>query len=236
MPLGDGAKRQLRFWLVMLNATSGLAAIPTVESAAPAWAREFFTDAAGGSTSYVGAGCGGVSEDWWFYLPWGRKINTGVSYQGRRLAGKMSALELVGPLVCVCADPDLVRCREIRIWVDNVGSVRIWKKGYSGSCALSTTLVAALAAVAAALGCKVFIEKVARCSSPPAIMADALSKAAFARCRDTAAAAGWPLRLEPAWIPPALLRWVACPVEDENLGRDILRDLRPRTALLGYNC
>ena len=145
----------------------------------------------------------------------------------------MSALELVGPLVCVCADPDLVRCRAIRIWVDNIGSVRIWRKGYSNSCSLSTTLVRALAAVAAALGCRVFVEKVARCSSPPAVMADALSKAAFGKFREAAAAAAWPLRLEPAWVPPALLRWVATPVEDECLGRDILRDLRPRTELLG---
>ena len=233
VPLEGGVKRQLRFWLIMLNATSGLASIPQVWERAPAWAREFFTDAAGGSTSYLGAGCGGVSGDWWFYLPWGRKINTGVSYRGRRLAGKMSALELVGPLVCVCADPDLVRCRAVRIWVDNIGSVRIWRKGYSNSCSLSTTLMRALAAVAAALGCRVFVEKVARCSSPPAVMADALSKAAFGKFREAAAAAAWPLRLEPAWVPPALLRWVASPVEDECLGRDILRDLRPRTELLG---
>ena len=236
VPLDDGVKRQLRFWLVVLNATAGLASIPAVGVKAPAWAREFFTDAAGGSSSYVGAGCGGVSEDWWFYLPWGRKINTGVSYRGRRLAGKMSALELVGPLMCVCGEPDLVRRRAIRIWVDNIGSVRIWRKGYSGSCGLSTTLVSALATVAAALGCQVFVEKIARCSSGPAVMADALSKAAFGKFRETAAAAGWPLRLEPSWVPPALLCWVANPREDADLGMAIIRDLLPRTALLGYNC
>ena len=69
------------------------------------------------------------------------------------MAGKMSALELVGPLMCVCEEPDLVRCRAIQIWVDNIGSVRIWGKGYSSSCGLSTTLVSALATVVAALGC-----------------------------------------------------------------------------------
>ena len=76
VPLDDGVKRQLQFWLVLLNAMSGLAAIPAVRVVAPAWAREYFTDAVGGSTGYVGAGCGGVSMDWWFYLPWGRKINS----------------------------------------------------------------------------------------------------------------------------------------------------------------
>ena len=75
------------------------------------------------------------------------------------------------------------------------------------------------------------MEKVARCSSPPAVIADALSKAAFGKFRE---AANWPLRLEPAWVPPALLRWVADPVADEELGVDILCDLRAGTALLGY--
>ena len=65
-------------------------------------------------------------------------------------------------------------------------------------------------------------------------MADALSKAAFGKFRE--AAAGWPLRLEPAWIPPALLHWVANPTDEADLGLRILGDLQPRTALLGYNC
>ena len=90
--------------------------------------------------------------------------------------------------------------------------------------------------MAAALGCRVFVEKVARCSSAPAVMADALSKAAFGKFREAAAAAGWPLRLEPAWIPPALLHWVANPTDEVDLGMRILMDLQSRTALLGYNC
>ena len=184
----------------------------------------------------MGLGCGGVSRDWWFYLPWGRKINTGVKYKGRKLSGKMSALELVGPLVCLASEPDLVRAAPIRIWVDNIGSVRIWRKGYSSSCDLCTTLVSAMATVAAALGCRVFVEKIARCSSPGAAMADALSKAAFVKFREEAINCGWALRMDPGWIPPAILRWVADPAAVEDLGLDILTDLRKRTPVLGYNC
>ena len=69
--------------------------------ALPAWAWEFFTDATGGSGSTVGLGCGGVSGDWWFYVLWGRKINTGERWKGSKLSQKMSALELVGPLICL---------------------------------------------------------------------------------------------------------------------------------------
>ena len=115
--------------------------------------------------------------------------------------------------------------QSIRIWVDNIGSVRIWQKGYSSSWSLSTTLVRALGVVAAVLGCRVFIEKVARCSSPGAVMADALSKAAFDKFREAAAAADWALAVEPAWVPPALLRWVASPAAGEELRTDILGDL-----------
>ena len=64
----------------------------------------------------------------------------------------------------------------------------------------------------------------------------ALSKAAFGKCREAAADAGWSLRAEPGWVPPALLRWVANPAADEALGTDILADLGSRAALLGYNC
>ena len=148
----------------------------------------------------------------------------------------MSALELVGPLVCLASEPDLVRAAPIRIWVDNIGSVRIWRKGYSSSCDLCTTLVSAMATVAAALGCRVFVEKIARCSSPGAAMADALSKAAFVKFREEAVNCGWALRTDPGWIPPAILRWVADPAAVEDLGLDILTDLRRRTPVLGYNC
>ena len=51
-----------------------------------------------------------------------------------------------------------------------------------------------------------------------------------------AAGAGWSLRMEPGWVPPALLRWVANPAADEGLGTDILADLGSRAALFGYNC
>ena len=120
----------------------------------------------------------------------------------------------------------------MRIWVDNIGSVKIWQKGYSALC---TLLVSAMASVAAALGTTVVVEKVARCSVPPAVMADALSKGAFGACRAVAREAGWPLLLEPARVPAAILRWVADP-SARDLGEDILLEMRRTTLVLGYNC
>ena len=234
--IDPAAKRQLAFWLLILKVSSGLASIPGPAMGLPAWAVEFFTDAAGGSSSTVGLGCGGVSGDWWFYVPWGRKINSGVKWQGSKLSQKMSALELVGPLICLASRHSLVRSRPVRILVDNSGSVYIWKKGYSNRCGLSSVLVSAIATVAAGLGCQVSIEKVLRCSSAGPQMADALSKAAFGLCREVGREAGWELAVEPAWIPASILAWVADPNDTRDLGEDILLELRKRTMVLGYNC
>jgi hypothetical protein len=231
-------KRQLHFWLVMIQVSTGHATIPRPEPVVPAWAREFFTDAAGGSLESVGRGCGGVTTGWWFYVPWPKKINSGVrAHDGKKLGRKMSALELVGPLVCVSAGYDMCRDAPVKIWVDNVGSVKIWRKGYSSSCDLCSTLVTAMATVAAALGCRLAVEKVTRCSSAGTVMADALSKAQFRKFREVAQVSDCgPLPLDPAWVPVSILAWLQNPRPDDDLGEKILRELAVRTAVLGYSC
>ena len=228
--------RQLRFWELLLKAVSGQGSIRDVDRPMPAWTVEVFTDAAGGTLEAGGRGCGGVSEEWWFYVPWSRKINAGVrAADGKKLSRKMSALELVGPLVAVAAAPDRWRRRPIRIWVDNAGSVRIWQKGYSTRCGLSTTLVKALAAVAAALGCWVQIEKVTRCSTVGAAMADALSKGSIRGCFAMADAYDWALGPVPAVVPRAILRWLVHPVVNDCLGEEILVEMARSSVVLGYS-
>jgi len=230
------AKRQLWFWRTILLATNGGASIPVLPEVTPAWAIEFYTDAAGGSRHSPGLGCGGVSPGWWFFLHWGKEINGETVFEGRRLGQKLSALELVGPLVCVSSNIEKIRNRPIRIFVDNSGSVNIWRKGYSTSCSLCTTLVTAIADVAASIGCRVAIEKVPRCSTMGATMADALSKSAFKRFREADALNSWALPPEPQRIPTAILKWVEHPRADPDLGSKILCDLRQAHLVLGYNC
>ena len=69
-----------------------------------AGAEKAYTDAAGGSRASVGRGVGMlVAGTEWTYIPWGRRINEGWrAYDGKSLAHKMSAWELVGPLMVVC--------------------------------------------------------------------------------------------------------------------------------------
>ena len=124
-----------------------------------------------------------------------------VRSSARILSRKMAALELVGPLLAIVARAEVLCGGPVRMWVDNSGSCSIWKHGYSGSCKISTTVVRA---VAAALGCKVDICKITRCSTSGAEMADAVSKADFGWFRR---AGGRELAAAPVVVPLELLRW-----------------------------
>jgi hypothetical protein len=110
------------------------------------------------------------------------------------------------------------------MWVDNAGSVAIWRKGYSNKCGLCTTLVKAINTVSTAAGCPVTIEKITRCSDTGSELADELSKGrflAFKRKLPT----DWIINAEPAWIPRSILAWIARPGVDLDLGDKILRDI-----------
>ncbi len=61
------------------------------------------------------------------------------------------------------------------------------------------------------------------------------SKGDFPSFRSQAANANMQLDLEPSWVPPALLVWVANPTDDDDLGQKILLDLADKTPIVGYN-
>ena len=224
--VGAELKAQMLFWYQMLQVCSGRATIPRPPGKLPAWATDVYTDAAGGSPSNPGLGAGVVADNFWAFVPWSHAINTGKLVGGRRLDRAMSALELVGPLLALVAGHNLWRGKSIRFWVDNSGSVFIWKKGYSTSCALSTSLVKALAVVAAGLGCHVDVVKITRCSTTQADMADALSKSDMGRFWQGAERCPeLQLPLRAARVPPVLREWLENPSYDASLGTRLLQDL-----------
>ena len=223
LELSAACKRQLHFWAMMLIACNGEAGIPRWPEWQPAWAMEAFCDAAGGSLESAGRGSGGVLGPWWYYIPWAKRVNAGKwEVDGKKVGRKLTALELVGPLVFLVAGRRLVRGKNLKVWIDNAGAVAIWKKGYSTECRLSTTIVTAVAAVAAALGCSISLEKITRCSCVAAELADKLSKADFKGFRTCAAAAGWPLDVAPVAVPVELLVWLDKPVPDDDLATRLL--------------
>ena len=235
--LTNECKQQLFFWFTMLKLCPNISSIPDPDIRLPPWAINTYCDAAGGSLDRIGLGVGAVSTNWWSYLPWSRAINMGrATSSKRKLSRAMSALELVGPLLILSSGHSWCKNRPVKIWVDNAASVFIWQKGYSTSCALSTTLVIAISKLAAGLGCAVDICKITRCSNTFATLADHLSKANFNQFRSLANQHNIPLPIEPAWIPPSLLKWIENPKEDDKLGDNILSDLSSKLLILGVNC
>ena len=235
VPVSRELKRQLWFWQSMLPVCSGLSTIPRLDIPLPPWAIDVYTDAAGGSNKSQLHGVGAVSATWWTYLAWGNAINNGrQTTDGKKLDRVMSALELVGPLLALCAASRFCRNGTVRFWVDNAGSVFIYNKGYSTSCPLSSALVCAISAVAAGLGCRLEIVKITRCSTPLADMADALSKAAFKRFWGLAHQNTPDLAVVPLPVPKALRDWVENPTPDFGLGEKILKQLALSGAVLGF--
>ena len=236
VPIDELCDRQLAYWRMMLVACSGKLAIPDNVSSFPVGAVDAFTDAAGGTLENLGRGTGGVCLQKWFYYPWSKAINSGTAkLHDSKISRKLSALELVGPLILVSAMAAELTHVAVRIWVDNAGSVQIWKKGYSNNCDLCSTLVKALGTVAAAHGTRIDIVKVTRCSGVGPTLADHLSKAQFGPFRACALQNGWQLQTEPLRIPATLVRWLHHPKPDDELGHDILSELAGQHNVLGYN-
>ena len=235
--MSDQCRRQLRYWELALVACNGRLSIPNPEESTPPWALELYTDAAGGTLENPGRGCGGVLGEEWFYVPWSAMVNSGRwKVEGKKVGRKLSALELIGPLVGLVVFAATCHRRPLRIWVDNAGSVGVWKKGYSNFCRLCTTVVKAISVVAAGLGCQVDVVKITRCSSPGAVLADLVSKARFAEFRERCSSWGMDMGAAPASVLTVLLEWVCLPRPDDDLGHRILQHLAGQgVQVLGYS-
>ena len=192
-----------------------------------------YTDAAGGSWK-VGHGLGGIiPPKEWFYIPWPRWLNEGKpNSDGIKFDRKLCVLEMLGPLVIITIKPDMFRNKDLEVFVDNSGAVKIFAKGYSSGCVYSYTVAMAINDVAKALSCNIQLTKVLRCSDSHTIVADAISKADF----DTLDRLMPDKNEDPCRVPRTLLQWINDPREDIKLGDKILREMAQYTMLLGYNC
>ena len=221
--VNDRLKKQLQYWKVMLLVCNGNMNIPDHSFPFPQWAVDFHTDAAGGSIIDPWRGVGMVYANGWCFLPWPRSVNAGKrSFEGKLLAKKLSFLEIMGALLVVCSAPDVCFNRPVKVWIDNIGAVQIWKKGYSSTCELSTCIVRATALIASRLKCRLDIRKITRCSNVEADQADALSKGEFTRF-----ARLWKGQLpEARRFPRILLKWLADPDPEYPLGLEICKELK----------
>jgi hypothetical protein len=217
-------RSQLHFWSLLLPTCSGRTAIPNLEKGPPSWAVDYYTDAAGGCMRTAGHGLGGVGPGWWAYTPWSRYINNVDNRDsiGKSFSQKLSLLELLGPLLVVSAGAAACKGQDIRIWVDNIGAVIIYRKGYCTECPITSSVARAINVVSAGIGCRVYVVKIRRCSNRESVMADALSKAAFRHFVNL-----WEGPLPDASpVPRSLLQWMQKPVDDPALGDRILSEVQ----------
>ena len=230
-------KKQLYFWFTMIKLCSGRGKLTDPDLKLPPWSIEVYTDADGGSMERPGLGVGAVANSWWAYLPWSRIINLNKKQlNGKCIGRSMSALELIGPLLAISSGYSWAKNQPIIFWVDNAAAVFIYKKGYSRSCKLSTSITLAISRIASGLGCRVQISKILRCSTPLATMADALSKADFQKFLSLSSKLNLNLPVSQAWVSPALLAWIQNPIPDDSLGDKILSDIAKYSLVLGLNC
>ena len=229
----DHMKSQLWFWFRALPLCSGFSSIPNPDRPVAPWALQIFSDASGGSLSTPWNGVGVVMADWWTFAPWGKAIRSGrPTSKNRSLARVMSALELLGPLLALSAGASRFQNQEVQVWVDNAASVSIWSKGYSSSCDLSSTIVKAMYVLSSSLGCRLHVTKITRCSTPLAVMADALSKGAFLRFWSLVKENQFLMPLDMAPVPKALTAWILDPKDDPDLGKKLVNELSMTLPLL----
>ena len=224
--LSVAALGQMRWWFLNLQVTAWFCPIrhPDASLWPPLWAEEIHSDAAGGTLLNVKVGVGALLPGGeWCYFPWPAWLKAGFpGPEGRPLNAQLQYLELCGILIAIAAGPRLCMNKSLNCRTDNSSAVFTWRKGYSTRDKLSTVVVKTIYELASHLNSKVFVTKIARCSSRESIAVDALSKGDFgaffgASPNSTA---------EPLRIPATLVRWLSAPVVDFSLGGRIVTEWR----------
>ena len=99
--VGDWCRADLLYFSLVLPVYSHRTLLQDPDRSPDAWAIKSHTDAAGGSVQSLGRGVGmTIFPNIWTYVPWGKRINEGwTAYDGKNLSHKLSAWELLGPLL-----------------------------------------------------------------------------------------------------------------------------------------
>lgn len=216
---------QAGWWMTALKATTIHAPIIHPDSRRPSNAQEAWSDAAGGTREHMGAGLGVVTPvGEWAYIPWPTWLNYGgPNSDGVTFASKLSCLEMLGPLVALCMVSHRIAGEALIVYVDNQGSVDIYKRGHSTKCVYTSTIAKACHDLAWSLGATLAVEKVRRCSDAGSYLADVISKGELTKFRKL-----MPDRLMVSEVPVTVLEWIKDPRQDLHLGVKIAQELRMR--------
>ena len=164
--VSDWCRADLKYFSLVLPVYSSRTRLQDPDRKPDTWAVQSHTDAAGGSTESMGRGVGmTIFPNIWTYVPWGRRINEGwTAYDGKNLSHKLSAWELLGPLLTLVCGGNILTGKQVQVYVDNSGSVTMYRKGWLTVCDLCNTLLVAIHQVSTALACELFITDIGWCS------------------------------------------------------------------------
>ena len=229
--LSEWSREDLNWWLTTLPIVVG-GRIPMLDLNPNPNSVKIYTDAAGGSTVTKENGIGScIFPEIWARLIHGSKTNNGfLAADSKSLAHKLSVWELVGPLLAITSALDRVRNKQVTAFVDKMGSVHWWYKGWANGCNLGNTIIRALHLVTNALNVELYIQHIPRCSCREALVADAISKGDFRVFRTLMRGA----ERFPRRAPKSLECWVKDPNPGRELGHRILREMSLSTRVLGF--
>ena len=130
--ISDWTRRDLDWWRIALPVGNG-GRIPNTDMRHRPGAVRLFTDAAGGSLEFSGRGVGmAIFPNTWAQVLHRHPTNSGLlGSDGKSLACKLSVWELVGPLLAMASALEKFRNKQVVAYVDNVGSVIWWEKGWA---------------------------------------------------------------------------------------------------------
>ena len=217
-------KREVEWWIPMVKlAGEGLDIPYPYVTRCPNGALQADSDAAGGMNVHGLSGVGIVFGKAWCQMAWPMYVNSHERCGcGAKFRHKLTWLEMFGHLLHVAVFYKEVTDKTIRTNIDNAGTVVQCAKGRCMDCLLTDTMLKAIDYVATALNCRHYVVKVARCSTPEARAADALSKSEYKRFTEFLPG----MEKHPRRIPVAIRSWVENPRPDTDLGRRIVLELK----------
>ena len=221
--LSENLKIQASWWLAALHCMDIDNHICHPSMGYPAGVREVWSDAAGGTTTHMGAGLGIISEKGaWTYLPWPTWLNYGgCNSAGVRFSNKLSCLEMLGPLAAMCVMKNEAYSESLVVFVDNQGAVDIHRKGGSTRCIYTSIVAKACFDLSQVMCCNLIVRKIRRCSDADSYIADMISKGNLQAFRKM-----MPERRRFTQLPRALVDWIKDPSEDLDLGIKIAEEMK----------
>ena len=220
-------KSQASWWIKNLHAGLKETQIPLPWTPISSNPVTLYSDAAGPGHG----GAGAIAFENFVvavFVPWPEYINSGTKARsGQSLGRNMTTLEAVSGLLAITMDPDRVRNKSVVLVTDNMAVALAYKSGHSKD-PLCYSVVKAFDVIARALNVKLTIRHQKRCSDPPTIAADLMSRG---RTLDIFEAVNSPTsRL--GWVSNTLCSWLADPFPTRILGAAIVREMSHFTAVL----